>query len=235
MTETSYNGWPASREPKTIGVAHLDLPGKTNAFPPGVKKGDVATVLGYVAAQIHARVEPLGEGCWGYNYRRNRNANNLSCHASGTAIDINAPKHPNGKKGTWTAKQTAEVRKILSECGGVVKWGEDFRGTVDGMHFEIHGDAGQVKAAAVRLRKKTQPAAKAKPATTPAEKPAPAPKPKETRRMDLFRMDGSTSVYQAVGSHLEGISGAAFKARGLSQADVQVVPATHPIWKLEKR
>lgn len=151
MTECSYNGWPASKDPHAIGVVHLDLPGHPNAFPPGVKGGDVAIVLGYVATMLHKRVEPLGEGCWGYSYRKNRNANNLSCHASGTAIDYNAPKHPNGKHGTWTAAQIAEVRKILAEVGGVVKWGEDFHGTVDGMHFEIHGSGDQVHAVAVRL------------------------------------------------------------------------------------
>jgi murein L,D-transpeptidase YcbB/YkuD len=149
---TSYNGWPASTDPHAIGITHLDIPGRPNAFPPGVKGGDVATVLGYVAMQVAKRVEPLGEGCWGYSYRKNRNANNLSCHASGTAIDINAPRHPNGKAGTFTAEQVKEIRLILHECGGVVKWGGDFHGTKDEMHFEIHGTAAQVAKAARTLR-----------------------------------------------------------------------------------
>jgi hypothetical protein len=160
---TSYNGWPASTDPHAIGIVHLDLPGHPNAFPPGVKQGDVLTVLRYVALRLHTTVEAMGEGCWGYNYRQNRNANNLSCHASGTAIDYNAPRHPNGKSGTFTAAQVRQIRKILAEVG-VVKWGGDFSSTKDEMHFEVHGDAAQVKAAAVRLR-----------AATPAPKPAPTP------------------------------------------------------------
>lgn len=153
--ERSYNGWQAHPDRRIIGVAPLTIDGA--GFPGGVKTGDVATVLGYVATQFHARVEPLAKGwCWGYNYRQNRNANNLSCHASGTAIDVNAPRHPNGRRGTFTPAQVAQIRGILDECGGVVQWGGDFRGTPDEMHFEIIGNANQVAAAARRLQNRTQ-------------------------------------------------------------------------------
>jgi hypothetical protein len=228
---TSYNGWPASTDPAAIGITHLDMPGRPNAFPPGVKGGDVATVLGYVALQLHKRVEPMGDGCWGYSYRKNRNANNLSCHASGTAIDYNAPKHPNGKHGTWTAAQAAEVRRILAECGGVVKWGEDFHGTVDGMHFEIHGTPAQVAAVAVRLRD-THAATPTKPASKPASRAAIAI-PQETRM--IVRFAGHPEVYEVVGSHLEHITAEAYHARGIIDTQVKSLPADHPLSKLPKQ
>ena len=39
----------------------------------------------------------IGYGCWGYEFRANvNNPSQLSCHASGTAIDYNANRHPNG-------------------------------------------------------------------------------------------------------------------------------------------
>jgi hypothetical protein len=225
---TSYNGWPASTDPAAIGITHLDLPGHPNAFPPGVKSGDVATILGYVAAQLHARVEPMGDGCWGYSYRKNRNADNLSCHASGTAIDYNAPRHPNGKSGTFTAAQVAEIRKILSECGGIVKWGGDFHGTKDEMHFEIHGNTADVKGIAVRLRT----AHASKPTPKPASKAAPTAT-EETRM--IVRFAGQPEVYEVVGSHLEHVTAEAYHARGIVDTQVKSLPADHPLTKLPKQ
>jgi murein L,D-transpeptidase YcbB/YkuD len=163
----SYNGWPASQSKTTIGINPDAVAyGTAVKFPGGVKHGDVETVLMYVAGEIHRRVQKLGAGCWGFAYRKNRNADNLSCHASGTAIDVNAPLHPNGRKGTWTAAQTRVIRQILAEAGGVVRWGEDFGGTTDGMHFEIHADAAAVKRAAANIT-----AQRHKPVTPPAKPP----------------------------------------------------------------
>jgi hypothetical protein len=135
---TSYNGWPASPDKGEIGVVQSEW------FPGGAKAGDVTTVLRYVAEQIHHRVEGLvGGTCWGYSYRANANdPSSLSCHASGTAIDYNAPEHPNGVRGTWTDAQRGEIYKILDEVQGAVHWldGVD-GGTADEMHFEICVDA----------------------------------------------------------------------------------------------
>lgn len=167
MTERSYNGWAASSRPNDIGIAPFEVAGIN--FPPGVRSGHVTTVLRYVAAQYHRRVEPLmtKPGCWGYAYRKNRNADNLSCHASGTAIDINAPLHPNGKRNTFSAGQVAEIRKILDEVGGVVRWGGDFSGTPDEMHFEIKATPAEVAAVASRLA--APKATKKEPTMTPAQ------------------------------------------------------------------
>lgn len=135
---TSYNGWPASDSPAAIGVAKFG-DAKGFPFPGGVKSGDVFTVLGYVCTQLHYRVEPCTNGwCWGYSYRANvNNPSTLSCHASATAIDWNAPDHPNGARNTFTSKQVGVIRQILAEVKGAVQWGGDYTGTVDEMHFEI--------------------------------------------------------------------------------------------------
>lgn len=148
--ETSYNGWPASPDGNAIDIVDLVVNG--TSFPGGCHGGDVHTVFAYLVAQFHARVEPLHPGwCWGYEYRQNRNANNLSCHASGTAIDFNAPSHPNGAAGTYSAEQVRAIREIQAELMGVVYWGGDFSGTKDEMHFEINGTPGQVTAAARKV------------------------------------------------------------------------------------
>lgn len=155
--ETSYNGWTASANSADFGgLTKLIVAGEE--FAPGVRAGDVHTVLEYVAQQFHSRVEPLifkswhEADDWGYNYRTNRNANNLSCHASGTAIDCNATRHPNGKAGTFTKAQDVEIVRILSEVDNVVRWGGLFVETKDEMHFEISGTPAAVKRVAERLR-----------------------------------------------------------------------------------
>lgn len=155
----SYNGWPASPDPAAIQVDRGFVVCGVQ-FPGGVKSGDVATVLGYVAEQIHRRVEQLVEGwCWGYEYRQNvNNPATLSCHSSGTAIDVNAPEHPNGgeRYGGFSDAQVAEVYTILEEVDNTVTWGADFTKTYDPMHFEIDATPEHLAAAAGRIAQEGQ-------------------------------------------------------------------------------
>jgi hypothetical protein len=152
---TSYNGWPASRDASAIGIKPFVV--AERSFPGGVKGGDVATVLRYVAAQYHVFVESLYFGDinkddWGYSYRPNvNNPSELSCHASGTAIDVNADQHPNGVRRTHSYAQVRQIRRIIRECGYGVRWGGDFP-TADEMHFEIHGTRTAIATIARRLR-----------------------------------------------------------------------------------
>jgi hypothetical protein len=147
----SYNGWPASSDRSDIGVEPFYYRGKP--FPAGVKSGDVAVVFSYLVAQLDNRVEPFGNGfgCWGHNFRLNRNANNISCHGSGTAIDWRAPDHPNGVSGTFTPAQFREIKKILLELESVVRQLIGY----DEMHFEIKGSAADVKRVADKIRNGT--------------------------------------------------------------------------------
>lgn len=152
----SYNGWPASKDPRAIGVNPAWAP-LGHRFPGGVKSGDVETVFTYLVEQLHARVEPIDRDAvkdeWGYVFKQSANSPDLvSCHSSGTAIDYNATRHPNGRRGTWTKAQVTEIRRILAELDGVVRWLGDASGTPDEMHFEIRGSTGQVAATAARLR-----------------------------------------------------------------------------------
>lgn len=154
----SYNGWLASPNPADFGgLAKLVVAGES--FAPGVRAGDVHTVLQYVAEQMHARVEPVVRDDWhqaddwGYSYRPNvNNPRALSCHASGTAIDYNATRHPNGRRGTYAVGQVAEIQRILAEINGAVRWGGNFTGTRDEMHFEVVANAPALARVAERLR-----------------------------------------------------------------------------------
>jgi len=132
MSATSQNGYIANDRSL---ITSISVPGGKLAM----REGDVATILQYVAGQFHAKVEPLvWPGCWGYAERPIRGSSTeLSNHASGTAIDLNAPQHPLGEKGTFTTAQVATIHSILSFLEGAVRWGGDYTKRKDEMHFEI--------------------------------------------------------------------------------------------------
>jgi hypothetical protein len=156
---TSYNGWTAGDGWSIAGGQLEPLVVAGESFSPGVRAGDVHDVFEYLAEQLHKRVEPIVRpdwhqaDDWGYSYRPSVNdPSSLSCHASATAIDYNATRHPNGRAGTFTASQVSEIRRILAELGGVVRWGGDFSTTKDEMHFEIIGSASAVAVVAQKIR-----------------------------------------------------------------------------------
>lgn len=188
---TSYNGWVASPDPAAIGIDTNwsvlgSRPFANGGYPGGVKAGSVSVIFKYLVTRLHNEVEPMmtdpstgqiGYGCWGYGYRANvNNPSVLSCHASGTAIDYNAPRHPNGTVAPgggsgWTTAQAEKIRGIIADLGGVVRW----LWSNDPMHFEIIGSEAQCAAVAARL------GTPGKPNTSTPEKPAqpvtPAPTP----------------------------------------------------------
>lgn len=172
---TSYNGWTASPNPKDFGgITPLVIAGES--FAPGVRSGDVHYLFERFWTDFHNEVEPLfqvgwhAQDDWGFAYRQNRNANNLSCHSSATATDGNSTRHPNGKRGTFTKAQADKIRWLCKvKYRGLLRWGGDFTGTPDEMHVEVIGTPGQVKALVAEL--------KGQPTTVRANLPAPDPAP----------------------------------------------------------
>jgi peptidoglycan hydrolase-like protein with peptidoglycan-binding domain len=153
---TSYNGWTASQNANDFGgISPLVIDGRS--FAPGVRNGDVHDLFTHLALWWDGNVEDLNLGSpqadeWGYNFRLNRNANNLSCHSSGTAIDINATLHPNGKRGTLNAKAGLIRTQYKTTYRGLVRWGGDFTGTADEMHTEVIGTPNQIAALVAELK-----------------------------------------------------------------------------------
>lgn len=66
-------------------------------------------------------------------------------------MDYNAPLHPLDTEGTFDAAQVSKIHQILAELDGVVRWGGDYSGRKDPMHFEIVKDAAAVKAVRLKL------------------------------------------------------------------------------------
>lgn len=145
----SANGWTSHDRDV---IARYSLPGGEVAL----RKGDVSVVLLWCANRWHETVEPLRwPGVWGYAERKVRGSSKtISDHASGTAIDLNAPQHPLGVPvaQTFTPKQIKAIRAILEYCEGVVGWGGDYRSRPDGMHLFIQDGAKAVKRIADKIR-----------------------------------------------------------------------------------
>jgi len=140
MTQTSSNGWTASADPNEIGVKSYPVKGTKIKLRCASK---CAPLLVGFAEEFHELIEPIDEGSlddWGYCFRMVRGSlNNLSNHSSGTAIDLNASKHPLGKLGVGLSAAelksmsfTEQQQKLTDLFGGAAsRNAETFQGRMD--------------------------------------------------------------------------------------------------------
>jgi len=187
----SQNGWPAysdGRHPDLVAIPHVA--GR-------VRRGDVAAIFTHLIGRFDREVEAVAEATgqpeddWGWASRPVRGkTTDLSNHASGTAIDLNAPRHPLGRSGTFSPAQVRALRPILAELAPVVRWGGDYPGRKDEMHFEIVGTPAQVEAVAARLLNAGGGASVAPPTTAP-----PTPAPREDPLMRIATRIGDEAAY----------------------------------------
>ena len=147
--ESSYNGWPASKDQNEIGVKSFPVEGTALKIRCSEK---VAPLLIGFASEFNKFIEPLDGSTfddWGYCYRDVRGvAGKLSNHSSGTAIDLNATKHPLGKVGTFEASKVPMIRALAKKYGLI--WGGDWT-RKDEMHFEIGINPAKVAALIKKL------------------------------------------------------------------------------------
>lgn len=145
---TSQNGYPAN----DINLTSVrTIPGTQRKIR--LRNGPAGDLLLWVLSQFDRLVEDIDGGeldDWGYAERLIRGSTTeLSNHASGTAADANATRHPLGTEpgATFNAAQIATIRSIVARTEGCVRWGGDYTGRKDPMHFEIN--AGEARCAAV--------------------------------------------------------------------------------------
>ena len=131
--KTSQNKWPASPRPSDIDIISVSIPLKKGTKTIQVTR-KAADALKEIALWWDENIEPI-ETIYGYNYRTVRGyEDTISNHGSGTAIDINATKHPLGAEGTIPFLKRAELTAKATSLG--LLWGGDYRRRKDEMHVE---------------------------------------------------------------------------------------------------
>lgn len=149
---TSQNGWPAP----PAATRKWIIPGAERHLI--LADGPAGFILAHLTLWFHEKVERLnipGDVWdeWGYAFRPIRGDDTtLSNHASGTAADLNATRHPLGVRGTFAkAWQYVAIRTRLLMYAGAIRWGGDYHTRADEMHFEINKDRATVERIARRL------------------------------------------------------------------------------------
>ena len=136
----SQNGWPASRNASAIDIVTVPLAFKRspNAEQKSIRvTRKAADALEEIALWWEKHIEPI-ETIYGYNYREIRGtegSGTISNHGSGTAIDINAEKHPLGAVDTIPTYKKAAVIAKATSLG--LRWGGEYKNRKDEMHFEV--------------------------------------------------------------------------------------------------
>jgi hypothetical protein len=148
----SQNGWPVATAAQQDTAPLI----RDVKVPNGVLKGDVAVIFRWLVREYDRRVEPLKAGwCWGWFVKSIEGSSTISNHASGTAVDLNAPANPMGQgttKKSMTAAQIAECHELENESDNVLRWGGDYVSRQDPMHWEIVGSRAAVAKFAAKIR-----------------------------------------------------------------------------------
>ena len=151
MKLQSQNGWTASKDRGEIGIESFLIPG--TKVKVACNKAVAPLLVGF-AAEFHELIEPIDEGGlddWGYAFRDVRGVpGKLSNHSSGTAIDLNATKHPLGKAGTFPAEKVPMIKALANKYS--LTWGgSDNWRRKDEMHFEVAIPPSKVEAAIAKI------------------------------------------------------------------------------------
>lgn len=147
---TSANGWPASEDQAAIGIKSYKVPGTHLKIRCAEK---VAPLLVHFAAEFNELIEPIEGGTfddWSYAFRKVRGSDTVvSNHSSGTALDLNSLLHPLGKVNTFNALKVPMLNALCVKYG--LKWGGNYKGRKDEMHFEINLNAAKAAALIKKL------------------------------------------------------------------------------------
>lgn len=108
-------------------------------------RGYVANSMLWLMTELD-KIESINEVGWDgtYAYRPVRGSTAPSEHGCGTALDWNASQHMLGaaRPAGWTEKQWAAVNALMNTPRGrVFRWGGQYYGRKDAMHFELRDPA----------------------------------------------------------------------------------------------
>ncbi len=136
MTD-SQNGWSVVT---SSGTKWWVLPGSDVRLQ--LRRGSAGLVLAHLALWFDRNVERLDVGYddWGWSPRQIAGSTDWSNHASATAVDLNSERHAYGRSGTFSPDMATRIRTRLdARYEGLLRWGGDYSGTKDEMHYEIVG------------------------------------------------------------------------------------------------
>lgn len=154
----SENGWPAIASNSSSLLYTWVLPvadHEKDYVHLRCHRGSAGFVLCHCAMRWDGMIEDIDGGIvddWGWAFRPVRGYSTvLSNHSSGTALDLDAIKHPLGRD-TFDDADTATMHKLLKIYDGTIRWGGDYHNRLDQMHIEL--DDGVTMADVERVAKK---------------------------------------------------------------------------------
>lgn len=131
----SENGWDVIASKDDARLATVKINGRAGTISFRFHK-DIAHLFKDLLDWFDKNIEPIQPSdSHSYSYRQIGGTSTWSNHASGTAVDLNALKHPLGAKNTFSAAQISAMRAKAASLG--MRWGGDYR-RPDEMHFEIN-------------------------------------------------------------------------------------------------
>jgi hypothetical protein len=140
----SQNGWLVL-DNDTTGqpprLRHWDVPAADRDIL--LRDGSAGFLLIHLAMWFDAKIERIDTGQfddWGYASRPIRGSSTTySNHASGTAMDLNATRHPLGIPASknFSKEQIVAIHKRLPFYKGCIRWGGDYKNRPDPMHWEL--------------------------------------------------------------------------------------------------
>ena len=137
----SQNGWPVIHAAEVTDKTQVwTIPGHRRDVRVRLLPGPLGFTLAHWCLWFDRFVEDLeqGEDDWGWAERPVTGSDaDMSNHASATAVDLNALRHPYGRTGTFTEDQRGLMLDTLaSKYRGVIRAGFTYRTRSDDMHFE---------------------------------------------------------------------------------------------------
>lgn len=168
---------------------------------------DAVHALSIVLAAHHYKTRARDTGA--YNCRKITGGKGYSLHAYGTALDINWTTNPYGPvlKTDMTAAMVRAIKAIRTRNGKQVwRWGGDYRGNKDAMHFEIACHPSDI-------------ATGINPKSLPINKPKPSPQPSPLKEFPM----GDTCIIKGNASPEWYTSDGITKNHILSQAHAAVL------------
>jgi len=157
MTDYCQNGWPVilpghdtSNTPSADPRLRLYvIPGANRRI--WLRDGAAGFVLAHFCLWFHERIQPLDKDKqyddWGYAYRPINGSSDWSNHAGGLAVDLNALKHPQGRRQTFVHhwKERRIRRRLARLYQHLIRWGGEYERVPDEMHYEVIGSLASMR------------------------------------------------------------------------------------------